>query len=275
MLILLPPSEGKATPSTGSALDLANLSMPELNPARNRVAQALVKLCEGRPARAQRVLGLSTLQDSELERDRRLLTAPAARAVEVYTGVVYDSLGYPTLPPAAQHRLDEWVVIASALWGAVRLTDHIPAYRCSADVTLPRVGPLGTFWRKPLATAIPEAAGSSGVVFDLRSGGYAKMWSPSAELTERTVVGRVLQRRPDGSTKVVSHHNKATKGRLVRALAKQRKAPESVSGLAEIVESLGFSANLVAPAANKPAQLDIVVDELASVQRSRTGGTSR
>jgi cytoplasmic iron level regulating protein YaaA (DUF328/UPF0246 family) len=262
VLILLPPSEGKAVPSAGPLLDLTTLSMPELTAPRQRVLKALVTTCSGRASRARTVLGLSHRQEAEVERNRALLEAPTAPAVDVYSGVVYDFLGYRTLPVAARRRLDEWVVVSSALWGGVRLTDHIPAYRLSGDVTLPRIGTVTTFWRKHLAPVMVQQAAGAGAVLDLRSGTYAKMWVPDSAIADQVAVGRVMQRMPDGSTKVVSHHNKATKGRLVRALAKQRKNPATVDALAELVRSLGFPCHLHVAAPGRPAQLDVVVDQL-------------
>ena len=58
MLILLPPSEGKASPRRGKPLDLATLSFPALTAARTEVLDALVDLCAGDEARAVEVLGL-------------------------------------------------------------------------------------------------------------------------------------------------------------------------------------------------------------------------
>ena len=188
-------------------------------------------------------------------------TPGRSRRSEVYTGVLYAALDYPTLTAAARRRVDRWVLVFSGLWGAVHLDDAIPAYRLSGDVTLPRLGPVATLWRKPLAAAIPAAAGD-GVVLDLRSGTYAKMWAPDAELASRTVVARVLQERPDGSRAVVSHHNKATKGRLVRALASQGKTPRTVEDLAALIESLGVTTELHQGRPGKPWSLDLVVDEL-------------
>ena len=41
MLVLLPPSEGKASGGRGAPLDLARLSHPALNPVRARLVDAL------------------------------------------------------------------------------------------------------------------------------------------------------------------------------------------------------------------------------------------
>jgi uncharacterized protein len=261
VLILLPPSEGKADPVSGPPLDLEALSFPALTEPRRTVAAAVVRLTTGPRTRARTVLGLSARQDSEIERDARLLGSPTAPAGLVYTGVLYDALGYPTLPARARARADRWVVVSSGLFGAVRLTDPIPAYRLSGDVSLPRIGRLASFWRPHLSVALPEHAGP-GAVLDLRSGAYAAAWKPHDALAERTVVGRVMQRRPDGSVQVVSHHNKATKGRLVRALVSQAADPRSATGLADLVGSLGHDVDLVPQGRGRSPRLDVVVDDL-------------
>jgi cytoplasmic iron level regulating protein YaaA (DUF328/UPF0246 family) len=261
VLILLPPSEGKASTDDGRPFSLADLSMPTLNPMRERVRTALVKLCNGRESRAREVLGISARQVDELDRNRDLLDARALPASEVYTGVLFAALDHASLPAVARRRVHRWVLVSSALWGAVRLDDRIPAYRLSGDVSLPRLGPVSTLWRKPLAVAMPAAA-EGGVVLDLRSGTYAKMWTPDAEVALFTVTGRVLQRRPDGSRAVVSHHNKATKGRLVRALAEHGATPKSVPALASLIADLGFETELHEGRAGKPWTMDVVVDEL-------------
>ncbi|HEX8781296.1 MAG TPA: hypothetical protein VF728_09045, partial [Nocardioides sp.] len=77
MLILLPPSEGKAVPTRGRPLDLATLGSPALTAARESVLDALVDLA-GRPDAAQ-VLGLGATQADLVELDAGLRTAPTAR----------------------------------------------------------------------------------------------------------------------------------------------------------------------------------------------------
>lgn len=261
MLILLPPSEGKAPTDTGQLFDVDALSLPQLTPTRRRTLAALAKLSAGRESRALSVLGLTPRQTEELERNRALLDARAVPASKVYTGVLFAALDYPTLPVAARRRADRQLLVFSGLWGAVHFDDLIPAYRLSGDVSLPRFGTVASVWRKPLAKVLPGEA-ASGVVLDLRSGTYAKMWAPEPELADQTVVARVLQQRPDGSRAVVSHHNKATKGRLVRALVSQRSTPNTIEALATLIESLGVVTELGAGRPGKPWSMDLVVDEL-------------
>lgn len=261
MLILLPPSESKAPTVGGEPFEVAALSLPKLTPTRERVRAALVKLSSGRESRATDILGLTPRQVCELARNRDLLDASALPAAQVYSGVVYAALDYPTLTAAAQRRVDQGVLVFSGLWGAVHLNDLIPAYRLSGDVSLPRLGSVSHLWRKPLAASIPDRVGDR-IILDLRSGTYAKMWAPHSDMASRTVVARVLQQRPDGTRAVVSHHNKASKGRLVRALVSQRKTPSTVESLAALIESQGVVTELHGGGPGKSWGLDLVVTEL-------------
>ncbi|WP_326599278.1 peroxide stress protein YaaA [Streptomyces sp. NBC_01803] len=259
MLVLLPPSEGKTGATRGAPLDPGALSLPALAPARERVLDELTALCGGDPAKARQVLGLSEGLGGEVARNAALRTAPARPAGQLYTGVLYDALGPASLSAAARRRARESLLIFSGLWGAVRITDRIPAYRCSAGVRLPGLGPLAGFWKEPLAEALPAAAGA-GPVLDLRSSAYAAMWRPAGDLARRTVTVRVLQARVvDGVEKrsVVSHFNKATKGRVVRALLEAGPLPRTPAKLAGAVRDLGYVVEEGAA-----GRLDIVVTEL-------------
>lgn len=262
MLVLLPPSEGKTAPRRGRPLQLEALSFPELTPTREQVLDSLVRLAQRQPDQAQRVLGLSGAQHHEVVRDAGLLSAPAAPAGEIYSGVLYEALGLATLSAAARRRARATVVVSSALFGAVRISDRIPPYRLSAGTTLPGVGGLTRLWRRPLADVMTAAA-HRGLVVDLRSGGYAAMWTPNPDVARRTVAVRVLHERPDGSRSVVSHFNKATKGRLLRSLLEAGPLPGDPSALAHACVGLGYPVELVdADGTAKPHRMDVVVTEV-------------
>lgn len=260
MLVLLPPSEGKTSPATGPRLAWSKLSFPELGSTRKEIADALVRLSTGPAAKARTTLGISARQDDELERNRTLLTAPTAPAGEVYAGVLYDALDLASLDARSRRRAASDIVIASALFGLLRVTDRIPAYRLSGDTTLPGVGRLATAWREPVATAIRSAAGR-GVVLDLRSSAYVALGPVPADLAPRTAVARVLQEK-GGKRSIVSHHNKATKGRLVRGLLGEPK-PRTVDDLAGALGAAGYRVELDPPRGDdRPWTLDVIVKEL-------------
>ncbi|MBC2873962.1 MULTISPECIES: peroxide stress protein YaaA [Streptomyces] len=265
MLVLLPPSEGKATGGTGAPVDTGALSLPGLAAARDAVLAELVELCSGDEEKAAGVLGLSPGLRGEVAKNAGLRTAGTRPAAEVYTGVLYDALGLTTLPAAARRAAERSLLVFSGLWGAVGVGDAIPSYRCSMGVKLPGLGALGAFWRGPMAEALPAAAGE-GLVLDLRSAAYATAWKPKGDVAERTVTVRVLQSRVVGGVEkrsVVSHFNKATKGRMVRDLLVAGAVPAGPGELVVALRDLGYVVEGGAPErAGRPWAVDVVVTEL-------------
>ncbi|MFD7228903.1 peroxide stress protein YaaA [Streptomyces sp. NPDC059881] len=259
MLVLLPPSEGKAASGRGAPLKPESLSLPGLAGARAEVLDGLVEVCLGDEEKAREVLGLSEGLRDEIAKNTTLRTAGARPAGEIYTGVLYDALGLATLDAAARRRARKSLLVFSGLWGAVGLDDRIPSYRCSMGVKLPGLGALGAFWRAPMASVLPEAAGG-GLVLDLRSSAYAAAWRPKGEVADRTASVRVLHAP---TRKVVSHFNKATKGRIVRSLLEAGAAPRTPAELVEALRDLGYVVEAEAPGrAGKPWSIDVLVNEI-------------
>lgn len=256
MLILLPPSEGKTAPRRGKPLDLETLTAPGLNPARERVLAALVTLCSGDPAAAAAVLEVPKSQLHLVSLNAAVRTAPTARADAVYTGVLYDALGLATLSPAARRRATARVRIMSSLFGALAPADRIPAYRLSGDAALPGLGTVAGLWRDSLGPELTELVGD-GLLVDLRSGMYAAFWRPTG--LPRVATVRVLH-EVGGKRQVVSHFNKATKGRIVRALLEDGANPRTPARLAEALRDLGWTVEETS--AKGAAQLDVVVTDL-------------
>lgn len=232
MLILLPPSEGKAVPNEGPPLDLMKISFRDLDAKRAKIMDRLIAVSKKTPS-AMRVLGLGPTQKDELNRNCALATAPVAPAIEIYTGVLYEALNAATLAKSQRERLGREVLIASALWGLVQPGDLIPAYRLSGDTSLPGIGPIATAW-KPLITSV--LAQQVGPILDLRSGAYRFGVLP---ICNDVAIGRVLLER-NGKRSVVSHHNKATKGCAVRALMTSRRTHRSLDDIAATLEAAGI-----------------------------------
>ncbi|MEU6588518.1 peroxide stress protein YaaA [Streptomyces sp. NPDC046881] len=259
MLVLLPPSEGKANSGEGAPLELGSLSLPGLTAAREAVLGELVELCSSDEEKAREVLGLSEGLRGEVAKNAGLRTAGARPAGEIYTGVLYDALGLATLDADARRRAADSLLVFSGLWGAVRVTDRIPSYRCSMGVKLPGLGALAGHWRAPMAEVLPAAAGA-GLVLDLRSSAYAAAWRPKGEVAGRTATVRVLHAP---TRKVVSHFNKATKGRIVRSLLTAGAVPEDPAALVAALRDLGYAVEAEAPGkAGKAWALDVLVDEI-------------
>ncbi|MET7883051.1 peroxide stress protein YaaA [Streptomyces avermitilis] len=265
MLVLLPPSEGKAASGRGAPLKPESLSLPALGAAREAVLDELVELCTADEDKAREVLGLSEGLRGEVAKNAGLRTAGARPAGEIYTGVLYDALDLASLDPAARRRAGRSLLVFSGLWGAVHVGDRIPSYRCSMGVKLPGLGALGAYWRTPMESALPEAAGG-GLVLDLRSAAYAAAWKPKGEVAGRTATVRVLHSQVvNGVEKrsVVSHFNKATKGKIVRSLLAAGTAPKDPAELVEALRDLGYAVEAQAPArAGKAWALDVVVTEI-------------
>ncbi|MGL5929249.1 MAG: YaaA family protein [Dermatophilaceae bacterium] len=220
MLILLPPSESKTARRRGRPADPASWSFPSLASTRERVAAALRQV-SARPD-ALALLGVPPTLGEEVARNLRLDTSPAAPAAEVYSGVLYDALDLRTMDAAARRRATRWVVVVSALHGAVRLGDRITAYRLAMDASLPGIGPLAAAWRPVLAEVLPDAAGR-GVVVDCRSAPYAAAWRPTGDLAQRWVQVRVPG---------ASHLAKHTRGLVARHLCVTGAGVRSAASLA-------------------------------------------
>jgi cytoplasmic iron level regulating protein YaaA (DUF328/UPF0246 family) len=259
VLILLPPSEGKAAPRRGNRLNVEALDFPELVEARTTILQALVELCENDPVAAAHTLGLGPTQLDHVDRNARLLSAPTARADRIYTGVLYDALALDSIDAAARRRATRWLVIMSSLFGAVRPNDPIPSYRLSGDTKLPGAGTVGAHWRTHLGPVLAEATGS-GLVVDLRSSTYASFWRPAPAIADRVATVRVLH-QVGNRRMVVSHFNKATKGRIVRDLLVDGGAPTTPAQLSEQLGDLGWVVESP-PSTRASRQLDVIVEQI-------------
>jgi uncharacterized protein len=237
VLILLPPSEGKASGGDGPPLEFERLSFPGLTSMRERVARTLVNVCRGNPVRARERLGLSVALDGDRAANADLLESPTMPAGERYSGVLHDALGYPSLPAAARRRADVSIVVLSGLWGATRPPDPLPAYRIGIGTSLPRMAPLPTLWRQPLTGALDALVAEQGAI-DLRSAGYSQMYRPSAAAAPGCVEVRITG--PDGKRAAASYQSKVAKGRLSRALLVGGSI--TVAGLLDAAREIGVSA---------------------------------
>jgi cytoplasmic iron level regulating protein YaaA (DUF328/UPF0246 family) len=216
MLLLLPPSEGKADPPAGPPADLASLAFaPVLGPIRERIARAV---------------------------DRTLLEAPAAPAAAVYDGVLFSRLGLGSLDPEADPA--RTVLIASGLWGLLRPADRIPVYKLPIATRIPRLRKtLPALWKPAVARALAPLDTAQELVVDARSGGYAAVWRP-AHAAHLAI--RPLRIEPDGTRRPISHNAKAARGDVARALLLAPRAARTPQDVAAIAADAGHEVELVA-----------------------------
>jgi cytoplasmic iron level regulating protein YaaA (DUF328/UPF0246 family) len=248
VLVLLPPSETKQDGGDGPPLRLDALSYPTLGPLRAALLDELVALAADGPA-CRRALGISPGQDAEIARNAALRDAPTRPAITRYTGVLYDALDVGSLRGAAATRARARLAVGSALFGLLRADDPVPAYRLSAASALPGRPTLAARW-KPLLEPVLAGIAAQELVVDLRSGSYAALGRlPGAVRVD------VLAEHADGRRTVVSHFNKAHKGRLARILATSRADPSDAAGVAAVarraglrVERRGAALTVVVPA---------------------------
>jgi uncharacterized protein len=233
VIVLLPPSETKRIGGDGSPLRLEHLSNPGLTALRSELIDELVELAAD-PAASRAALGVSPSQDAEIERNAALLTAPALPAIRRYTGVLYDALDIDSLKGAEAARARARLSIGSALFGLLRADDDIPAYRLSAGSKLPGKPSLAARWRPLLEPVLAELAAEN-LIVDLRSGSYVGLGR-----TPTAVHVDVLAEHPDGRRTVVTHFNKAHKGRLARVLATTRAEPDDAAAVAKAARRAGM-----------------------------------
>ncbi len=211
-VLLLPPSEGKATGGDGPGWAAGTMADRGLDRHRRVVLSA---------ARAAGVT------------PRR---APTRPAIERYTGVLYRELDWPSLAAAARARGGEQVRTFSGLWGLVAPGDPIPHYKLKASARLGDLGNLAAWWRPRLARPLAELTAGR-VVWDLLPIEHARMatwpeggpWAPSQRITVRFV---------DRGGATVSHWNKLLKGALVRWVLTEQ--PSSAADLAGFDHPLGY-----------------------------------
>lgn len=252
MLILLPPSEGKTAATKSGPFELADLSFPELNAARKEVLETLARVSSRHDA--LQVLGVGASLKEDVRRNVSLQTEPAAPAHKIYTGVLYDALGYRSMTAVQKRRADAAVVVISGLWGAIGFADSVPAYRLSMGVSLPGIGRLSTYWKRQLDGPLDHRAANE-LVVDCRSASYSAAWTPPAE---RSVEVNVFQER-EGRRTVVSHFAKHTRGELARHLLTRRgSAPATPAQLLKATRQK-WDAELIAAKGRKPHQLNIVL----------------
>lgn len=256
MLILLPPSETKRDGGAGSPLALDRLRFPSLTAVRTDVVSAVVELAADHES-AVKALKLGPKQAGEVERNRTLRAAPTMRALERYTGVLYDALDAESLSDGEWAVAADAVAVQSALLGLVGAADPIPAYRLSFDSRLSLHRGAASLKKRWAAAGAAALAEQRGLLLDLRSEGYAAL----APLPDREGAHyvRVLARDETGHVRALNHFNKQAKGLLARAIVEAGAGFETTVDLLAWAGAEGYELRL---AGDGSRDLDLVVPEV-------------
>lgn len=247
-------------------MDLRSLTLPELETARTTVLEALIEVSGHE--QAQQILNVGKTVMPEVRANTELVSAPAAPAHEIYTGVLFEALDAATLTPEQLDRASRQVLVFSGLFGVTSLTDRIPGYRLSMGVSLSTAGTgqgpgaapvsdvpgrLGSFWKQALHEPLSHLIGDQ-LVVDCRSSAYAQAHRPAPEQT--LMVNSLTERA--GQRKVVTHFAKHARGLLTGMLLRaEGPGPETVEDVAELAAQR-WRVEL-RPAAGRAAhQLDLI-----------------
>lgn len=216
------------------------LSFPVLAETRARVAQALADVGGG--VEGARLLGLPHTLADQVDDNLALHRAPATPVAQLYTGVLYDALEVASLTGPARARATRWIVVVSALYGAVRLRDSVAPYRLSMGTKVPGLPALPGLWRPALDEALTPAA-ARGLIVDARSADFVAAWRPTGDAAKRWVHIAV-----PGAT----HGAKHTRGLVARTICEHGLDARTPAAFAEALDAhlradRGLRADLAEP----------------------------
>lgn len=249
-LVLLPPSEGKATGGSEPSLKLNGLSFPSLTEARKKVIANLDRL----PDAAFGVKG-AALEKAKLA-NAKVMKSKTLPALLRYTGVLYDALDAGSLTTKEKKRLNEQVVIFSGLFGAVAADDLLPDYKLKMSATLSNLGRLSSFWKPFLTDALAPYCEQQ-TVWNLLPNEHNSAWNPPT--SARVITVKFLDDDGKGNLTTVSHWNKLLKGSLVRWLLSNNATEPTALKKFRHPENYRFSEIAVTKATAKTPQIETVV----------------
>ena len=208
MKILLAPSETKKSGGEFS-FDPSTLLFDVLHPHRMTLLHAYTNVLQkGDMAALSQMFGLKKEADI-IKHKRDIIHELTMKAIERYTGVAFDYLGYTELNKQSRTYIDSHVILFSNLFGPVKASDLIPEYKLKQGESIGEIK-VEKFYHEHSADLM-EAYLDEEEILDLRAGFYDKFYKPKKSYT-------TLKFIKDG--KVVSHWAKAYRGIVLREIAK-------------------------------------------------------
>ncbi len=209
-IILLPPSEGKATggdASTKWTVD-AGVFGAALASQRHTIVEQLRKVKGG----DQKLLGVGGPHLLRAQSVNTSLFSPSFPAWQRYTGVVWDHLDLASMTAAKRKSFTQRIVVPSGLAGLVRADDPLPDYRLKMGARFAPFGLMSKWWRDAMTEALVAMAKKRTVIDVLPN-------EHRAALTMDNIAGIVRVDLVAHSGGIVGGHNaKAAKGLLAQHL---------------------------------------------------------
>ena len=208
MKILLAPSETK---KTGGELSFnpSTLLFEELVPYRMKLLHRYINvLQQGDMQVLSKMFGIKKEADI-LKHKKDIIHELTMKAIERYTGVAFEYLGYEALNTEAQAYVDNHVILFSNLFGPIRASDLIPEYKLKQGEAVDDIK-TEKFYNEHSAHLM-EAYLANEEILDLRAGFYDKFYKPTKPYTTLKFIK---------NGKVVSHWAKAYRGIVLREIAK-------------------------------------------------------
>ena len=214
------------------SIDKAAIIWAALDPARDTAIKALVQLCQDEEA-AAKSLKLGKTNRKDIQANLAIMTSGTMPALQRYTGVLYDALGYDDLSQNALQRAQNQMFIQSSLFGLVPAMERIPYYRLSAGSLLPGVS-LSKLWTVAHRDVWPRLTGQ---ILDMRSKAYVSL-NPIPTDRDSFFV-EVLDA---SSGKALNHFNKKAKGTLAKVILEA--GLESSSEIPKVAKLAGLEARV-------------------------------
>jgi cytoplasmic iron level regulating protein YaaA (DUF328/UPF0246 family) len=207
MKILLAPSETKKSGGEFS-FHPNTLLFEMLTPPRLKLLHTYMNvLQQGDMQVLSKMFGIKKEADI-LKYKKDIIHELTMKAIERYTGVAFDYLGYNELTHDAQVYIDHNVILFSNLFGPVKASDNIPEYKLKQGEAVAGIR-TEKFYHEHSAHLM-ESYLKDEEILDLRAGFYDKFYKPTKPYT-------TLKFIKEG--KVVSHWAKAYRGIVLREIA--------------------------------------------------------
>lgn len=201
--ILFSPSEGKINGGSEEPRELLGFNAPRKEILNTY--NAIIK--SGSEKEILELFGLKKFDDAQPYL-QDLSASPLMCAIERYSGVAYEYLGFGSLAHDAQEYLKNNTIIFSNLYGAILGSDTIANYKVKQGNAIGLIEP-DKFYRERFSYQL-DLYLAHDEILDLRAGYYDKFYKVNKNCT-------TLKFLKDG--KSVSHWAKAYRGKVLRELA--------------------------------------------------------